>query len=67
MLALVGEREGRADTLPREALGGAESQAEGGDPVAQHLCVPGAVLGTFQDFYLLNHTTSCLGKQFTGK
>lgn len=60
MLALVEEEEGRTDTLPRAALGGAERHGEGGTQWPSTSCVPGAVLGAFQDFYLLNHTTELL-------
>lgn len=46
-LALVGKREGRADTWPREAPGVVRGVGKGA-PLPSTACVPSAVLGAFQ-------------------
>ena len=59
LLALAGE--GTADILPREAPRWCW-QAQGREGTrcpAPPVCRVGAVLGAFQDFYLLNHTARC--------
>lgn len=52
ILALAGEKEGSADTWAREALRRRWQMGKQGTPLPSTSCVPGTVLGTFQDFYL---------------
>lgn len=66
MRTVVAERKGE-QTPPREAWvvpRGVGSWGWGAD--ARTSCVPGAVLGAFQDFYLSHHTTRGGGRPCTG-
>lgn len=53
ILVLAREKEGNADTWAREALRGRwQTWGRRGTPLPSTSCVPGTVLGAFQDFNL---------------